>query len=127
MPVSYTHLDVYKRQGPLTVLLQSRLLQGQLAVVAGHAKTQQAVILHGLLKALIRHLQQIGAVDHPLHDFIVPVSYTHLDVYKRQGFKKAMEDNRLLRLGMTCYDGKLTLKETALKQNREWTDADRCV
>ena len=34
-----------------------------------------------------------------------------------------MEDNRLLRLGMTCYDGKLTLKETALKQNREWTDA----
>ena len=41
-----------------------------------------------------------------------------------KGFKKAMEDNRLLRLGMTCYDGKLTLKETALKQNREWTDAD---
>ncbi|MFR7892875.1 MAG: alanine dehydrogenase [Dysosmobacter sp.] len=30
-----------------------------------------------------------------------------------KGFKKAMEDNRLLRLGMTCYDGKLTLKETA--------------
>ena len=25
-----------------------------------------------------------------------------------KGFKKAMEDNRLLRLGMTCYDGKLT-------------------
>ena len=37
------------------------------------------------------------------------------------------EDNRLLRLGMTCYDGKLTLKETALKQNREWTDADELV
>lgn len=44
-----------------------------------------------------------------------------------KGFKKAMEDNRLLRLGMTCYDGKLTLKETALKQNREWTDADELV
>ena len=38
-----------------------------------------------------------------------------------------MEDNRLPRLGMTCYDGKLTLKETALKQNREWTDADELV
>ena len=24
-------------------------------------------------------------------------------------------------------DGKLTLKETALKQNREWTDADELV
>ena len=44
-----------------------------------------------------------------------------------KGFKKAMEDTRLLRLGMTCYDGKLTLKETALKQNREWTDADELV
>ena len=41
-----------------------------------------------------------------------------------KGFKKAMEDNRLR---MTCYDGKLTLKETALKQNREWTDADELV
>ena len=40
---------------------------------------------------------------------------------------RSMEDNRLLRLGMTCYDGKLTLKETALKQNREWTDADELV
>ena len=53
-------LDQLVGVGPLTVLLQSRLLQGQLAVVAGHAKAQQAVILHGLLKALIRHLQQIG-------------------------------------------------------------------
>ena len=44
-----------------------------------------------------------------------------------KGFKKAMEDNHLLRLGMTCYDGKLTLKETALKQNREWTDAEELV
>ena len=38
-----------------------------------------------------------------------------------------MEDNRLLRLGMTCYDGKLTLKRRLWKQNREWTDADRLV
>ena len=44
-----------------------------------------------------------------------------------KGFKKAMEDNRLLRKGMTCYEGKLTLKETALKQNRVWTDADELV
>ena len=28
---------------------------------------------------------------------------------------------------MTCYDGKLTLKETALKQNRPWTDAEDLI
>lgn len=44
-----------------------------------------------------------------------------------KGFKKAMEDNPLLRKGMTCYGGKLTLKETALKQNREWTDAEELI
>ena len=44
-----------------------------------------------------------------------------------KGFKKAMEENPLLRKGMTCYGGKLTLKETALKQNREWTDANELI
>ena len=43
------------------------------------------------------------------------------------GFKKAMEENPLLRCGMTCYDGKLTLKETALKQKRTWTDPNELV
>ena len=44
-----------------------------------------------------------------------------------KGFKKAIEDNPLLRKGMTCCEGKLTLKETALKQNREWTDAEELI
>lgn len=44
-----------------------------------------------------------------------------------KGFKKAMEDNALLRKGMTCFDGKLTLKETALKQDRPWTDANELI
>lgn len=44
-----------------------------------------------------------------------------------KGFKKAMEDNRLLRKGMTCCEGKLTLKETALKQDRVWTDPDELI
>ena len=44
-----------------------------------------------------------------------------------KGFKKAMEDNRLLRPGHDLLRRKLTLKETALKQNREWTDADELV
>lgn len=44
-----------------------------------------------------------------------------------KGFKKAIEENRFLRDGMTCWGGKLTLKETALKQNREWTDANELI
>lgn len=44
-----------------------------------------------------------------------------------KGFKKAIEENPLLRKGMTCYHGKLTLKETALKQNREWTDPEELI
>ena len=44
-----------------------------------------------------------------------------------KGFKKAIEENPYLRAGMTCYDGKLTLKETALKQNCPWTDAEDLI
>ncbi len=44
-----------------------------------------------------------------------------------KGFKKAIKDDPLLRKGMTCYDGKLTLRETALKQDRLWTDPETLV
>ena len=44
-----------------------------------------------------------------------------------KGFKKAIEENPYLRAGVTCYGGKLTLKETALKQNRHWTDAEDLI
>lgn len=44
-----------------------------------------------------------------------------------KGFKKAIEENKFLRDGMTCWGGKLTLKETALKQNREWTDSSELI
>ena len=63
-PVSYTHLDVYKRQLP---------------AVAGH---QGAAGLHQLPRSAGRkesHPQVPGR--SPAGE---PVSYTHLDVYKRQ-------------------------------------------
>ena len=41
-----------------------------------------------------------------------------------KGPLQAIRDDRHLRDGLTCMDGKLTLKETALKQNRPWTDAE---
>lgn len=44
-----------------------------------------------------------------------------------KGFKRAMEENPYLRKGMTCFDGKLTLRETALKQNRVWTDPEELI
>ena len=67
-PVSYTHLDVYKRKNQelpkhiLQVLLHQRELQFCTLLFVKPRK------LFGILKA----------------DFPSPVSYTHLDVYKRQ-------------------------------------------
>ena len=54
--VSYTHLDVYKRQGVSTYDLMDTITADMVKV----------------------NLLAIGAV------FLIPVSYTHLDVYKRQ-------------------------------------------
>ena len=59
MPVSYTHLDVYKRQG------------------------------YGLIKVFVFdphtvEYQNAGIGGSGLTDVLPPVSYTHLDVYKRQ-------------------------------------------
>lgn len=44
-----------------------------------------------------------------------------------KGPVQAMRDNRHLRAGLTCMAGKLTLKETALKQNRPWTDVEELL
>lgn len=45
-----------------------------------------------------------------------------------KGVEQALKDNKyLMRTGLTCYDGKLTLAETAIKQNRPLTDVDELV
>ena len=62
--VSYTHLDVYKRQGFL------RIVNEQHAAVGIHRIAE-----HQSARAL-------RIVFRDLH--LVAVSYTHLDVYKRQ-------------------------------------------
>ena len=69
--VSYTHLDVYKRQ--LLVLLEPIpffLSNSILHMTSGYPST---ACYHGF----------IGTVP-PLSLTLTPVSYTHLDVYKRQ-------------------------------------------
>ena len=60
MAVSYTHLDVYKRQLYETALLHE-------------AARRQAEII-----------RSVKSVQYELPS-LMPVSYTHLDVYKRQG------------------------------------------
>ena len=76
VPVSYTHLDVYKRQG-FTHMLRSR--QGVFG--AGRAVLLGMGDGFGRLADLLHRrqlrLQALGQL---------PVSYTHLDVYKRQAF-----------------------------------------
>ena len=70
-PVSYTHLDVYKRQ----------LLSPTNGVVQGFAElvdVDREAILHCL-----------GDGHHMAGP--VPVSYTHLDVYKRQGCRLLLD------------------------------------
>ena len=60
-PVSYTHLDVYKRQYPFKAD----------ATATAHAPVPQASV-------------SPEPRSHTLISTVFPVSYTHLDVYKRQ-------------------------------------------
>ena len=61
LPVSYTHLDVYKRQ-----------------VLEGRGDMMTAGSPYAVLGDLLRRRCKLS------HSSEAPVSYTHLDVYKRQ-------------------------------------------
>ena len=64
VPVSYTHLDVYKRQA-------------------------QTGDFYGMFKEMDGLPVIVRLLDPPLHEFLESpraVSYTHLDVYKRQPY-----------------------------------------
>ena len=67
IPVSYTHLDVYKRQPPGLPLASQRPGAARRAGNTHRERDRQTPC------------RQQGGRD------IIPVSYTHLDVYKRQG------------------------------------------
>ena len=66
-PVSYTHLDVYKRQE-----------QGYTFAVVLDLSKYFDTLNHEILINLLR--------KNVKDERVVPVSYTHLDVYKRQPF-----------------------------------------
>ena len=69
--VSYTHLDVYKRQK------RSRLFRYREVQLYLFAKSE-------FTKGCIDRAREMGNVTLVTYKDILPVSYTHLDVYKRQ-------------------------------------------
>ena len=72
MSVSYTHLDVYKRQ--------------QVAAVnAALNSFNKELLAEHIRNCVVRDIRE--GKDETVEELVViPVSYTHLDVYKRQGY-----------------------------------------
>ena len=106
-PVSYTHLDVYKRQIPTnsqhpdeawTFLRYMMRTENQLAHAAYGSvpmlKSEAASYTDGYMVQVVKSLDnsyaegicpQTNALWAVNGEQLQPVSYTHLDVYKRQG------------------------------------------
>ena len=94
--VSYTHLDVYKRQA---LYIASQIVINLQSIVSRSlSPLDTAVVGIGTLHA---GTQYNIVAKEALLEGTTPVSYTHLDVYKRQ--PNALEQ---------VTDGKLVLKES---------------
>ncbi|WP_459448123.1 hypothetical protein [Erwinia amylovora] len=89
-PVSYTHLDVYKRQ--------LFACGGAFTPAEGFAASPRwAPVSYTHLDVYKRQLFACGGAFTPAEGFAAsprwaPVSYTHLDVYKRQAINKIKPD-----------------------------------
>ena len=73
MAVSYTHLDVYKRQA------EEQLDEGRAELEDAQAQLDSAK------SQIASGEKDLQAIKEILPGTLTPVSYTHLDVYKRQG------------------------------------------
>ena len=79
--VSYTHLDVYKRQTYIVPTKQTLYIDNgtsSLQAMVNHLETRDLVNVSAW-KGTEKIAERNGA-----DAAIIPVSYTHLDVYKRQ-------------------------------------------
>ena len=84
-PVSYTHLDVYKRQLEISVKVKNYAANNeQISNEASFDCDQCDLIYDGVNITVIKELLE-NALEFTMTDDPDPVSYTHLDVYKRQG------------------------------------------
>ena len=81
--VSYTHLDVYKRQGFFSEFFEMMNMMG---AELFDLPWTQALQLSRILADQDRTVLQPCAFD------VSPVSYTHLDVYKRQPYQSCGSD-----------------------------------
>ena len=76
-PVSYTHL---------VLEIALRQLSGRSAWVLGNDLLEDTLGLVVVTQATLDVRQLVQRVGHLLAAGVAPVSYTHLDVYKRQGY-----------------------------------------
>ena len=94
-PVSYTHLDVYKRQGAQSLKMRLEGIHcGSFLIAAGRQQNPLlGMIPHGLVYTVesVHGHFYLGAEPEVIQGRsqydpvrLHPVSYTHLDVYKRQ-------------------------------------------
>ena len=68
-----------------------------------------------------------SAFAHTASIMLATATLPYLLAIADKGVKQALRDDPHLRKGLTAYDGKLTLQETALKQGRELTDVEELV
>ena len=97
MPVSYTHLDVYKRQKQTLDLAQSlyekRLLTSP-RTDSSFITDDMGGAVASIIALLCERLPFMAGAD------FTPVSYTHLDVYKRQELLLLVMETSLVSLCM---------------------------
>ena len=95
LPVSYTHLDVYKRQQLTLRTFHAGGIAGNMAANASIVAKNNARLefeelrtvdtvdeMGEAVKVVVGRLAEVRFID--VNTGIIPVSYTHLDVYKRQ-------------------------------------------
>ena len=56
-----------------------------------------------------------------------PIAFNHILEIAKKGVKQALIDDKYLRTGLSTYDGKLTLKETGIKQNRDFCSPEEAL
>ena len=74
MPVSYTHLDVYKRQEYCGAVIKNEFYDWQ----------TESFEIYESISTNLKSFLQLLVSGYILFLCVFPVSYTHLDVYKRQ-------------------------------------------
>ena len=94
--VSYTHLDVYKRQtylpcinGKYGVKINFNFKNSHQYFIVKCSDRPDTIIKYADLPLIINNLERVRPYQISIYDSLntscaLPVSYTHLDVYKRQ-------------------------------------------